>query len=217
MLPSPGDLSQIADFQSLDSRKADKFISLPRLPREVIHSQWILNTSDNYVYVGVEDKWIKIPTVEEFVALQEMVRVIRSETNVLSNDVKNIATFDWLDEQGISVLRSHEIMRQTIRWRQGTPQIANFSIDNIEIVFYRDRAATDEILESDDDYSIGDEVLDEIITLDSFVDNENGTGTVDIVVDPEGIDIQELMMERDVYIVLRSMQPSLEAATFSSN
>ena len=90
---------------------------------------------------------------------------------------------------------------------KGKPEIEDFGLDDISLLFYADEARTDEIDSEDSRFSIGDEDLDEIITLEDFVDNDDGTGSVTVRIDPSDITASELMAEREVYVALRVSQP----------
>ena len=67
--------------------------------------------------------------------------------------------------------------------------------------------ATTEITSGDAAYSIGDQTLAQIFTLANFVDNGDGTGSVDIQMDPSGITAAELTAMRTVYLQLEISQP----------
>ena len=116
--------------------------------------------------------------------------------------------FKWINENDFVVSRGGASMQRTVTWEQGTPEIENFDIDDITIAFFSDAEALNVITESDDDYNIGDETLAEIITLTNFIDNGDGTGTVNILIDPSDIDATELMADRSVYITLNVNQNS---------
>ena len=116
------------------------------------------------------------------------------------------SAFEWSNEEDFSLLRGGSAMTRTISWQQGEPEIVDFDIDDIEITFFSDAEGTTEIESSDDDYNIGDETLSEIITLENFVDNSDGTGTVDVMIDPSDIDATELMADRNIYILLSVSQ-----------
>ena len=93
------------------------------------------------------------------------------------------------------------------KWTQGDPEVDSFAIGDIEILFFSDSAGSTEIGTEDDDYDIGDQTLAQIITLANFVDDGDGTGSVDLRVDPSGIDSGELTALRNVYVRLRVSQP----------
>lgn len=117
--------------------------------------------------------------------------------------------FDFRGDRNkvIRATRGHHAMVLTISWRQGRPLINNFSLSDIDLVFYSDAGRTSRITSSSDNYYIGDEMLDEIITLENFVDNGDNTGSVDIRVDPSDITAEELMANRNIYIALQVDQP----------
>ena len=112
-----------------------------------------------------------------------------------------------MNESDVSVQRGGNSATITVNWGQGNPEIADFDLSNISAFYYSDSAGTDSILATDSDYSIGDETLETIISLENFVDNGDGTGSVDIEVDPSGITESELSMARDVYVRLGVNQP----------
>ena len=116
--------------------------------------------------------------------------------------------FKWDAEGAFSVVRGGSAITRTIEWNQGYPEIENFDIDDIVLKFFSDEELTTEIESGDDDFMIGDEGLDEIITLENFVDNGDTTGSVDVMVDPSGITAMELMAERQVYFALSVNQPT---------
>ena len=114
-------------------------------------------------------------------------------------------SFNWTMEEDVAVVRGGTAAVFTIGWEQGDTEIENFGLDNIEILFFSDEAKTLSIEGGVSEFSIGDEDLDDIITLENFVDNDDGTGSVDVRVDPSGITAMELMTERNVYFVLRAI------------
>lgn len=115
--------------------------------------------------------------------------------------------FEWSSEDDISVLRGGNAVVVTVDWEQGSSQISDFSIDDITIQFYADSAKSTEITDLDDAFRIGDETLAEIVTLENFVDGGDGTGSVDVRVDPSGITAQELDLVRQIYFDLAVTQP----------
>ena len=121
-------------------------------------------------------------------------------------DEVDVEAFDFTMEQDFVVFRGGNSMTATIGWRQGVPEIADFGIEDIEILFYSDDSGTNQITSDDDNFNIGDQTLDEIITLDNFINNDDGTGSVDVTIDPGGITAMELMANRSVYFSLRVCQ-----------
>ena len=115
--------------------------------------------------------------------------------------------FMWSSEDDISVLRGGGTLTDTVEWEQGDPEIDSFVIGNISILFFSDSAGTTAISSGDTAFSIGDQDLDDIITLTSFVDNADDTGSVDVSVNPSGITDAELTTLLTVYIKLRVSQP----------
>ena len=115
--------------------------------------------------------------------------------------------FDFSGERDVSVLRGGAAVVVAVDWEQGSPEISDFSIDDIRIQFYADSAKSIEITDLDNAFSIGDETLAEIVRLENFVDSGDGTGSVDVRVDPSGITAQELDMVRHIYFDLAVMQP----------
>ena len=116
--------------------------------------------------------------------------------------------FQWSSEDNVTVLRGGQAMTDVVTWRQGIPEIDNFGIDDISIVFFNDTEQQDEISTGDTRFSIGDEQLDEIITKEDFVDNGDGSGSVTIRIDPSDITATELMAQRELYIALQVNQPN---------
>ena len=110
--------------------------------------------------------------------------------------------FTWSSEDDFITYAGANAVVDTINWAQGANVIENFNIDLIEIAFYRDRETTDRIFEDDADFMIGDEGLNEIVTLENFVDNIDGTGSVDVRVNPSGITVEELMANLQLYMTL---------------
>ena len=110
--------------------------------------------------------------------------------------------FTWSSEDDLDAVRGSSSVTDTVRWTMGANVIEDFGIDDINIGYYRDREATDRIQTTDEDFMIGDESLAEIITLSNFVDDLDGSGTVDVTLDPSGITLEELMTEYEVYFVL---------------
>ena len=120
----------------------------------------------------------------------------------------SIGQFEWSSEDDVTVLRGGQAMTDVVLWQQGTPEIINFGISDISIVFFNDTEQQDEISIGDTQFSIGDERLDEIITLENFVDNGDGSGSVTIRIDPSDITATELMAQRELYIALQVNQPN---------
>ena len=115
--------------------------------------------------------------------------------------------FMWSSEDDISVLRGGGTLTDTVEWEQGDPDIGSFVIGNISILFFSDSAGTTAISSGDTAFSIGDQDLDDIITLTSFVDNADDTGSVNVSVNPSGITDTELTALLNIYIKLRVSQP----------
>ena len=115
--------------------------------------------------------------------------------------------FDFTMEHDFNVVRGHDAVTGIIGWKQGSPKIENFGVDDISLLFYADKARADEISSGDSRFSIGDETLAEIVTLEDFVDNSDGTGSVTVRIDPRDITASELMADRKVYVALRVSQP----------
>lgn len=117
------------------------------------------------------------------------------------------SAFEWTNESDVSVPRGGNSASITVNWAQGNPEIADFGISDITAFYYSDSAGTNAIQATDTAYSIGDESLETIIQLENFVDNGDGTGSVDIEVDPSGITGTELSAARNVYVRLGVNQP----------
>ena len=136
------------------------------------------------------------------------IRAINTRTSMFHErdlEVSVTNKFDWTMEENVAVVRGGDVVVFTIGWEQGDTEIEDFGLDNIEILFFSDEAKTLSIEDGDSEFSIGDEDLDDIITLENFVDNGDDTGSVDVRVDPSGITAMELMTERNVYFVLRAI------------
>ena len=116
--------------------------------------------------------------------------------------------FEWSDEEHLTVRAGDPIERDVIEWEHGDIEIDPFSIEQIKIRYYRDEAATDEILPGNPDWMIGDQGLDEIIKLDNFMEHNDGSGEVTLVLDPTDITLQELMKRRQIYVVLEVEDPN---------
>ena len=115
--------------------------------------------------------------------------------------------FTWMDEDDLTALRGGNIVTQTVDWMQGDPIVDSFVIGDIDINYYSDSGGSTVIATSDAAYDIGDQTLADIITLVDFVDDSDGTGSVDVQVDPSGITNTELTALKDVYIRLSVSQP----------
>ena len=115
--------------------------------------------------------------------------------------------FAWASEEAITAYRTGSIVSDTIEWTQGDPEVDTFAVGDIDILFFSDSAGSTEIGTEDLLYDIGDQTLADIITLTNFVDDGDGTGSVDLQVDPSGIDASELTALRNVYVRLRVSQP----------
>ena len=128
------------------------------------------------------------------------------------SDVINVTfripdNFMWGSEDAISTLRGGATITDTVTWVQGDPEVDTFTIGDILILFFSDTAGATTIAADAADYDIGDQTLADIITLGNFVDNADGTGSVDVSVNPSGITSSELTALRTVYIRLRVSQP----------
>ena len=115
--------------------------------------------------------------------------------------------FDWMGEEDFSVLRGGNAVVKRVTWTQGDPEIGSFDINDITIHFYSDSAGNTAIT-SGTLYNIGDQDLTEIITLENFIDAGDGTGSVDIRVNPAGITASELSAVRNLWIRLSVSQPN---------
>ena len=115
--------------------------------------------------------------------------------------------FEFSSEDDFTVFEGSNAMVDTVYWRQGNPLIPNFALNKIQVWFYRDATINDRILMLDSDFVVSGEPLDEIVTLENFVDNDNGTGSFDVRVNPSEIDVMDLMRDRDFYIEYIVDQP----------
>ena len=129
------------------------------------------------------------------------------DSDIMHVEFRISSNFDWINEDDFMALRGGSTVTRTIDWVQGNPEIPSFDINDISILYFSDSAGNNAINSGDSDYSIGDQTLAQIITLTNFVDNGDGTGSVDVQVNPSGIDSSELTALRNVYIRLRVSQP----------
>ena len=130
------------------------------------------------------------------------------DSNVIGITFSIPSNFGWNNEDALTALRGGNTVTDTVEWTQGDPEVANFdAVDDIDILFFSDTAGTVTIATNADTYDIGDQTLADIITLTNFVDNNDGTGSVDVSVNPSGITSAELNALRNVYIRLRVSQP----------
>ena len=130
------------------------------------------------------------------------------DSNVIGITFSIPSNFGWNNEDALTALRGGNTVTDTVGWSQGDPEVANFdAVDDIDILFFSDTAGTVTIATNADTYDIGDQTLADIITLTNFVDNNDGTGSVDVSVNPSGITSAELNALRNVYIRLRVSQP----------
>ena len=114
--------------------------------------------------------------------------------------------FEWSGGEDFFVYRGGESHEQTISWEQGVPRIADFSVDDIQVLFYTNGDGDAEISKADPLFFIGDQSLSDLVTLHNFTDNGDGMGSVDVSVDPSGIEASELSMPRDIHFALRVSQ-----------
>ena len=129
------------------------------------------------------------------------------DSGVIHVEFRIPSNFDWMSEDDLAVLRGGNAVTDTVEWTQGDPEVGSFDINDIEILFFSNAAGTSVIDTGDGAYNIGDQTLAQIITLTNFVDDGDGTGSVDVQVDPSGITSAELTALRNVYIRLRVSQP----------
>ena len=112
------------------------------------------------------------------------------------------------DDDELSQVRGGTTVMDTIEWTQGDPTVPSLDATNdFTLKFYSDAAGNTEITSGDAAYNIGDQTLAQIFTLANFVDNGDGTGSVDIQMDPSGITAAELTAMRTIYLQLEISQP----------
>ena len=112
------------------------------------------------------------------------------------------------DDDELSQVRGGIEVSDTITWDQGDPLIPNLdAAADFTLKFYEDSAGMTEIDTNHNEYDIGDQGLADIFTLGDFVDNADGTGSIDIMMDPSGITMAELAASRTVYLQLEISQP----------
>ena len=136
----------------------------------------------------------------EFIVLQINVRAAR---DIQASD------FVFTSVDDFTVIEGQNAVVDTVYWEQGHPLIENFSLESITIWFFRDASSSDRILMLDSDFVVSDEPLDEIVTLENFVDNGNGTGSFDARVNPSEIDVMDFMRDRDVFFEYIVNQPDI--------
>ena len=128
------------------------------------------------------------------------------------SDVINVTfripdNFLWDSEDSISALRGGATITDTVTWQQGDPEVDSFVVGDISILFFSDSGGNTAISTAATAYNIGDQTIADIITLTNFVDNADGTGSVDVSVNPSGITDTELTAMINLYIRLRVSQP----------
>ena len=115
--------------------------------------------------------------------------------------------FMWGSEDNISALRGGNVVTDTVNWTQGDPEVASFGISDITVLYFSDTAGTTAITSGDTAYDIGDQTLADIITVTNFTGAGSMQGTVDVQVDPGGIDSSELTALLNIYVRLSVSQP----------
>ena len=112
------------------------------------------------------------------------------------------------DDDELTQVRGGAEVSDIITWDQGDPLVQNLdAAADFTLKFYADSAGATEIDTNHADYDIGDQGLGDIFTLGSFVDSGDGTGTVDILMDPSGITMAELTASRTIYLQLEITSP----------
>ena len=136
-------------------------------------------------------------------------------------------SFSWDNEGDLIAVRGGNIVCRTLEWSQGHPIIEPDDIDEVsdfDFWFYNDSAGTLVLsfgtlpfMADDPNFEIGDQTLAEIVTLANFVDEGDGTGTIDVEVDPSGITDAEIEGDFDIYVRATAYQPDNIGETFSTN
>lgn len=126
------------------------------------------------------------------------------DSSVVAIRFRYPGAFMWSSEADIETIISGNSVTTTVDWEQGVPGVANFALNDISIQFFSGRGGTTSVLGTT---AVGDQTLADIITVENFTDNGNGTGTVDIKADPSGITTSELTSTTNYSIKLRVSQP----------
>ena len=124
------------------------------------------------------------------------------------------SVFTFSGEMTINAYRGGSVAQDVVNWGQGDPAITPVNLAAFTAKFYASQADAqndeDPITSSSGStWSIGDQNLGELITVTSFVDNGDGTGSLTIEVDPSGITSAELSTQRDIYVVVEITQPDV--------
>ena len=135
--------------------------------------------------------------------------------------------FTWDNEGDLTAVRGGNIVCRTLEWTQGHPVIEDDDIDeasDFDFWFYNDSAGTSVLsfgtlpfMADDPNFEIGDQTLAEIVTLANFVDEGDGTGSIDVAVDPSGITDAEIDADFDIYVRATAYQPDNVGETFSTD
>ena len=122
--------------------------------------------------------------------------------------------FTWRDADLIQEIieGAADEVTEIVDWEQGVPEISNFNRAAISLMFYPSADATDPILSTDPEWLIGiddddsdPQSLSSVVRLGAFVDNGDGTGTVEVIFKALLLDI---MMQNNIYIELQVLQPN---------
>ena len=118
------------------------------------------------------------------------------------------ANFSWMNEGMLTQVRGGDAVTRTIQWSQGNPEVANFdAVNDITLKFWTDATLSTEITSSDSGWTHGDHNLGEIITLTNFVDDSDGTGSVDISLNTNILDDNDVTTELNIYASVEVSQP----------
>ena len=118
------------------------------------------------------------------------------------------AGFSWSNEGTLTQVRGGSAVTRTINWDQGNPEVANFdATDDITLKFWTDNTLGTEITSSDSGWTHGDHNLGEIVTLTNFVDDNDGTGSVDISLNTNILDDNDVTSELHIYASVEVSQP----------
>lgn len=110
------------------------------------------------------------------------------------------------DGATLSLQRGAGAATLQVNWMQGLPEIASVTAATFSLVFFTD-SNFNTVLASGSDYSIGNQDLDEIVTVTGFTDDGSGSGHIDFNLDPSGITTAELNADTPIFVQLQVSQP----------
>ena len=121
-------------------------------------------------------------------------------------EITATSNFMFSSEADLSVIRGGNAVTDVINWMQGIPALTGIAAASFSLIFYTD-STFGTVLDTGADYSIGNQDLDEIVTLETFVDSGGGSGTIVISLDPSSITATELTADTNIYARLQVSQP----------